>query len=130
MQFFAVPQSVPAFLRRHRRERACATCDAGGLESANAALPQRHPSWTSRFPDPEGRELAIPVLCWGANFLLRDMAYRVVTCHFVEEIDGRFVSPREVSCMFYWWRRPQRQTSAYSEIPILFLAVLDGYLGA
>src|SRR6185437_13057048 len=41
MQFFAVLQSLPAYLGAHRWERACAASDTGGLAGAHAALPQR-----------------------------------------------------------------------------------------
>jgi hypothetical protein len=41
MQSFAALESIPAFLGAHRWERTCAARVAGGLASANAALPQR-----------------------------------------------------------------------------------------
>ena len=49
------------------------------------------PRWTSRFPDPEGRESATPFPCWRATSVLRETAHQPAICHFAEEIDARYV---------------------------------------
>src|ERR1700692_4753436 len=49
------------------------------------------PSWTSRSPDPEGRESATPFQGGSATSLLRETAHQPAICHFAKEIDARYV---------------------------------------
>jgi hypothetical protein len=52
---------------------------------------RNRPRWTSRFPDPEGRESATPFPCWRATSVLQETSHQPAICHFAKEIDARNV---------------------------------------
>jgi hypothetical protein len=75
MDFYAFPNLV--------------TCLITGLAFCLGRSNRCRPSWTSRFPDPEGMESAIPFPRCRATLLYRGMAPEAVPCPIAKELDAR-----------------------------------------